>query len=131
MKNQFGNLNGIPVYKVEKFDTNLCAQGFIQIIDNGDRYWKICTNAPIADGIYDSMTGNTSIYDRSEFNMGIKELKENAKRYREKKIETEVEVEVNDNALLAINGIIDEIMGKAKGTCEELLKAASQPLEVG
>lgn len=118
MKKEFGKLKGIPVYKVEKFDSEIKNQGFIQLIDNGDRFWKICTNSPIADGVYDSVSGNTSIYDESELNMGIKELKYNRQHYKAKEPVTEECVEC---LLPELDVVIDNIMGDVAITCDDLM----------
>ena len=137
MKKEFGTLKGISVYKVDRFSDELYKQGFIQVIDDGDRYWKICTNSPIADGVYDSFSGSTSIYDESELNMGIKDLEYNRLRYKAREPECKVEAEVNlteeciECLLPELDTIIDEIMGNVGITCDDLLEIASQSSIVG
>ena len=131
MKKEFGKLKGIPVYKVEKFSNEFYKQGFIQVIDDGDRYWKICTISPIADGVYDSLSGSTTIYDDREFNIGIKELEYNRQRYKVRESECKVKAEVNSTEecieclLPELDTIIDEIMGSVGITCKNLLEIAS------
>lgn len=122
MQKSFGTLKGIPVYKVEKFDNELKNQGFIQVIDDGDRYWKICTTSRVADGVYDSFAGNTTIYDEEDFNKSIEQLKWKAKI-------TNVEVKstsLTEECLLPeLDTIIDEIMGSVGIACDDLLKIVS------
>lgn len=122
MKTEFGTLKGIPVYKVDKFSNELYKQGFVQVIDNGNRYWNICTNSSIADGVYDSVSGSTSIYDESEFNMGIRELKYNRQHYKAKPTPEKNLTEECVNCLLPeLDSIIDGIMGSVDAACEDLL----------
>lgn len=120
LEKEFGKLKGIPVYKVDKFNIEFYKQGFIQLIDNGDRYWKICTNSPIADGVYDSFSGSTSIYDNWEFNMGLQKLEYNRQHYKVR--ESKREEECVECLLPELDGIINEIMGSVGTTCEDLLE---------
>lgn len=131
MQKSFGTLKGIPVYKVDKFSDEFYKQGFIQVIDDGDRYWKICTTSRVADGVYDSFAGNTTIYDEEDFNKSIEQLLKHrvpTPIYKEEKNLTEECVEC---LLPKLDDIIDEIMGSVGTTCEDLLKIASQSPVVG
>lgn len=124
MRKSFGTLKGIPVYKVERFDSELARKGYIQLVDDGDRFWKICTTSSIADGMYDSATGNTSIYDNEDFNVNIGVLerianfKEELPKPKPKKNLTE---ECVNCVLPELDSIIDEIMGGVRTTCEDLM----------
>ena len=118
MKNSFGKLNGISVYKVKRFDPELARKGCIQLVDDGDRFWKICTTSSVADGAYDSALGNTSIYDDESFNMNLRILEHMAAKPKPKQNLTEECVQC---LLPELDSVIDDIMGGVNTACEDLL----------
>jgi len=134
MKKEFGKLKGISVYKVDKFDNELRNQGFIQVIDDGDKYWKICTTSKVADGIYDSYQGYTSIYDEEEFNKNIEQLLYYARRYRAEAKPTparNLTEECVECLLPELDTIIDEIMSSVGIACDDLLGGVEDIEAVG
>lgn len=126
MQKSFGTLKGIPVYKVERFDNELKNQGFIQVVDDGDRYWKICTMSKIADGVYDSFAGNTTIYDEREFNKSIEQLLRIASTMNVEVKPTPVYNSTEGCLLPELDTIIDEIMGSVGTACNDLLDWVEQ-----
>lgn len=126
MKNQFGTLKGIPVYEVRRFEPEIARQGCIQLVNDGDRFWKICTTSSVADGAYDSAVGNTSIYDNEMFNMNLEILERMAAckvevKSKPKQSEKNLTEECVNCLLPELDGIIDEIMGGVRTTCEDLM----------
>jgi hypothetical protein len=129
MRKSFGTLKGIPVYKVERFDPDLAKRGYIQLVDDGDRFWKICTTSSVADGMYDSAIGNTSLYDEENFNMNLKMLERMAECRAEEKSKPTPKAEPKKNLteecvnclLPELDGIINCIMGSVNAACEDLM----------
>lgn len=124
MRKSFGTLKGIPVYKVERFDSELALHGCIQLVDDGDRFWKICTTSSVADGMYDSAIGNTSIYDEEDFNKNLRILERvvNFKEEAKSQVKTEPKKNLTEECVLPeLDGIINCIMGSVNATCEELM----------
>jgi hypothetical protein len=125
MKTEFGTLKGIPVYEVRRFDPEIARKGCIQLIDDETQFWKICTTSSVADGVYDIMTGNTSIYDNEIFNMNLKALERMAYCKVEptpmRKEEKNLTEECVNCLLPELDSIIDNIMGSVNATCEDLM----------
>jgi hypothetical protein len=123
MKTEFGTLKGIPVYKVNRFDPEIARQGCIQLVADGDRFWKICTTSSVADGAYDIITGNTNIYDEEIFNANMRALERMAKCKEEVKSKPKQNLtEECVNCLLPeLDTVIDDIMSGVKTTCEDLM----------
>jgi hypothetical protein len=126
MKTEFGTLKGIPVYKVNRFDSEIARQGCIQLVADGDRFWKICTTSSVADGAYDSAVGNTSIYDEEIFNANMRALERMAKckeevKSKPKQPEKNLTEECVNCLLPELDGIINCIMGSVNATCEDLM----------
>ena len=103
---------------MDKFDINLFYEGIVQVVDEGDRYWKICTICSTADGMYDSYRGYTSIYDEAEFDAHLESLKKRVKK--EKEPEGKKEEVVNED-LAAVDAVIKDIFVGAAKTCEDLI----------
>ncbi len=128
MKNKFGVLKGIDVYKVREFDEELQKQGYIQLVPLDRRYSSVYTTRN--EGTYDHHTGELSLYDDFEFEENIKMLKTLARRYElytkepvSLKSEVKATFEFEEDAdIKDIKDIIEDIMSKAKNTCEELLE---------
>jgi hypothetical protein len=123
MKKSFGTLKGIPVYEVKRFNPEIAREGCIQLVADGDRFWKICTTSSVADGAYDIITGNTNIYDEEIFNANMRALERMAKCKEEVKSKPKQNLtEECVNCLLPeLDGIINCIMGSVNATCEDLM----------